>query len=67
MHMVAARFGCKSAMVGTRWVGQEEVSWVTQRMTRTWWLQGLAVKVGPGGPILDLAAWTGLENATLTL
>ena len=23
--------------------------------------------LGPGGPILALAAWTGLENATLTL
>ena len=37
MHMVAARLGCQSAMVGTGW------------------------------PILALAAWTGLENATLTL
>ena len=37
MHMVAARLGCQSAMVGT------------------------------GGPISALAAWTGLENATLTL
>ena len=30
----------------------------------------MAVKVswlGPGGPILALAAWTGLENATLTI
>ena len=29
----------------------------------------MAVKapwLGPGGPILALAAWTGLENATLT-
>ena len=36
----------------------------------TWWLLGLAVKApwsGPVGPILALAAWTGLENATLTL
>ena len=34
------------------------------------WLLGLAVKVlwlGPGGPIPALAAWTGLEDATLTL
>ena len=37
MHMVAARHGCQSAMVGTRWA------------------------------ILALAAWTGLENTTLTL
>ena len=37
MHMVAARLGCQSAMVGT------------------------------GGSILALAAWTGLENAVLTL
>ena len=31
---------------------------------------GLAVKapwLGPGGPILAVATWTGLENATLTL
>ena len=43
---------------------------VTCRVTCTWWLLGLAVKapwLGPGGPILALAAWTGLENATLTL
>ena len=36
----------------------------------TWWLLGLAVKApwfGPHGPIFALAAWTGLENATLTL
>ena len=34
------------------------------------WLLGLAVKapwLRPGGPIHALAAWTGLENATLTL
>ena len=37
MHMVAARLGCKTAMVGT------------------------------GGPIFALAAWTGIENTTLTL
>ena len=49
-------------------VGQGEVGGVTCRVTCTWWLLGLAVKVtwlGPGGPILALAAWTGLENATL--
>ena len=47
-------------------VGQGELGGVTRR----WWLLGLAVKapwLGPGGPILALAAWTGLENATLTL
>ena len=37
MHMVAARLGCTSAMLG------------------------------PCGPTLALAAWTGLENATLHL
>ena len=49
-------------------VGQGEVGGVTSRVTCTWWLLGLAVKapwLGPGGPILALAAWTGLENATL--
>ena len=43
---------------------------ITHKVTCTWWLLGLAVKVpwlGPGGPILALTAWTGLENATLTL
>ena len=37
-------------------------------VTCTWWLLGLAVKapwLGAGGPIPALAAWTGLENATL--
>ena len=51
-------------------VGQGEVGGVTRRVTCTWWLLGLAVKVpwlGPCGPILVLAAWTGFENATLTL
>ena len=40
------------------------------RVTCTWWLLGFAVKapwLGPGGPILALAAWTGLENTTLHL
>ena len=35
-----------------------------------WWLLGLAVKapwLGPGGPTLAMAAWTDLENDTLTL
>ena len=47
MHMVATRHGCESAMVGTR-------------VTCTWWMLGMAVKapwLGPGGPILALAAW----------
>ena len=51
-------------------VRQEEVDGVTHRVTCTWWLLGLAVKapwLGLGGPILALATWTGLENATLTL
>ena len=40
------------------------------RVTCMWWLLGLAVKapwLGPCGLILAPAAWTGLENATLTL
>ena len=56
--------------VGQGEVGQGEVGGVTRRVTCTWWLLGLAVKVPwlePGGPTLALAAWTGLENATLTL
>ena len=40
MHMVAARLGCQSAMVGT--------------------------VVGTGWANFALAAWIGLENATLT-
>ena len=47
-------------------VGQGEVGGVTRRMTCTWWLLVLAVKVpwlGPCWPILALAAWKGLENA----
>ena len=51
-------------------VGQGEVGGVTCRVTCTWWLLGLAVKVpwlGLCGPIPALAAWTGFENATLTL
>ena len=50
-------------------VGEGEMDGVTRRVTCTWWLLGLAVKepwLGPGGPILALAAWTGLENGTLT-
>ena len=51
-------------------VGQGEMGGVTNRVIYTWWLLGLAAKapwLGPGGPILALAAWTGLENGTLTL
>ena len=47
-------------------VGQGEVGQVIHRVTYTLWLLGLAPWLGPGGPILALAAWTGLEN-TLTL
>ena len=50
-------------------VGQGEMGGVTCRVTYTWWLLSLAVKVpwlAPGGPILALVAWTGLGNATLT-
>ena len=56
--------------VGQGEVGQGEVGGVICRVTCTWWLLGLAVKVpwlGLGGLIPALAAWTGLENATLTL
>ena len=38
-------------------VGQGEVGWVTRRVTCTWWLLGLAVKVPwlwPGGPIIAM-------------
>ena len=41
---------------------------VTCTVSCTWWLLGLTVKtlwLGLRGPILALAAWTGLENATL--
>ena len=51
-------------------VGQGEVGGVTRRVTYTWWLLGLTVKtpwLGPRGPILALAVWTGLEDATPTL
>ena len=69
---------CAETIVSAHWytgsvsaerVGQGEVGGVTHRVTYTWWLLGLAVKtpwLGPCGPILSLAAWTGLENATLT-
>ena len=67
----ATRAGSASAeKVGQGEVGQGEVGGVICRVTCTWWLLGLAVKVpwlGPGGPTPALAAWTGLENATLTL
>ena len=42
-------------------MGQGEVGGVTHRVTCTWWLLGLAVKVpwlGPGEPTLALATWT---------
>ena len=32
-----------------------------------WVGPGDEARLGPGGPILALATWTGLENATLTL
>ena len=59
---------CASSASAER-VGQGEVGRVTHRVTCTWWLLGLAVKVpwlGLGGPILAPAAWTGLENAIHT-
>ena len=62
---------CALRMLACRFcVGRGEVSGVTCRVTCTWWLLGLAVKapwLGPHGPILALAAWTGLVNAILTL
>ena len=60
----------RAGSVSVERVGQGEVGGVTRRVTCTWWLLGLAVKapwLGPGGPILALAAWTGLENATLVV
>ena len=49
-------------------MGQREVGEVTRKVTCTWWLLGLSVKpawLGLGGPILALAAWTGLENGRI--
>ena len=66
--IVCACYVCGSASAER--VGLGEVGEVTHRVTCTWWLLCLAVKapwLGPGGPILALAAWTGLENAILTL
>ena len=51
-------------------VGQREVGGLTYKVLCTWKLLVLTAKwpwLGPGGPNLVLAAWTGLENATLTL
>ena len=65
---VSAHYACSSASAEK--VEQGEVGGVTRKVTYTWWLLGLSVKapwLGPGGPILALAAWTGLENATITL
>ena len=65
-RLCAVHAGSASA----EWVGQGKVGGVTCRVSCTWWLLGLAVKVpwlGMGRPILALAAWTGLENATLAL
>ena len=61
---------CVCGSASAERVGQREVGGVTLRVTCTWWLLGLAVKapwLGLGGPILALAAWTGLENVALTL
>ena len=46
-------------------MGQDEVGGVTLRVTCTRWLLGLVSKapwLGTGGPIVALAAWTGLEK-----
>ena len=46
-------------------VGQGEVGGFTRRVTCTWWLPSLAVKtswLGPGGPILALAARLGCQS-----
>ena len=54
--------------VDSLWRKVGQVSEVPRMVT--WWLPGLAVKtpwLEPGGPILALAAWADLENATLTL
>ena len=69
MHATHAVSVDCAGSVSTERVGQGEVDGITCRVTCTWWLLGLAIKVpwlGPGGPILALAAWTGLENTTLT-
>ena len=61
-------FSMRAGSASAERVGQGEVGGVTRRVTCTW--LGLAVKVpwlGPCGPILALAAWTGFENTTLTL
>ena len=60
---------CAGSVLADR-VGQGEVGGITRSVTCTWWLLGLAVKapwLGLGGQYLALAAWTGLENTTLTL
>ena len=49
------------------WVGQGEVGGVTHMVLCTWQLLGLGPWLAPSGPSLALAAWTGFENATLTL
>lgn len=66
--IVSARL-CPGSVSAER-VEQGEVGGVTHRVLCTWQLLGLAVKglwLALGGPILTLAAWTGLENTTLTL
>ena len=54
------RAGSESAeRVGEEEVGEEEVGGVTRRVLCAWQLLGLAVQgpwLGPGGPILSLAA-----------
>ena len=60
LHHTAHCAGSASVeRVGQGEVGQGEVGGVIHRVTCTWWLLGLAVKVpwlGPGGPTPALAA-----------
>ena len=66
--MVTSYCAVKIVSASAERVGQGEVGGVTRRVTCTWWLLASAAKapwLGPGESILTLAAWTGLENATL--
>ena len=67
--IVSACYVCSSASAER--VGQWEVGDVTRRVQDMHMVAArLGCQVpwlGPGGPIPVLAAWTGLENATLTL
>lgn len=63
MHMAAARLGCK--MERQYSLCAQSVGGITRRVLCTLQLPGLAIKwawLAPGGPILVLTAWTGLET-----